>query len=169
MKLAFNFSLVVLIMVNFSNCSSAQKLQKEAPFSLGLVYSQSWVAGIKGGGSGINLFIPLNEDLPNNVKLDSVYFRGKATKLEINPDNPLLYIGRFLTEVNQQKDIIMSSDLKEEYGNQLPIKKVSIPFEIEDNECIISFIVDNKIKYFKFTGVIDKKMEQFPTAPLKPN
>src|SRR5690606_41772555 len=77
------FSIALLtIMTSFSQCSSSQKLQEKAPVTFGEVYFQRWNAGIQGGGSGINLFIPV---MDTNVVLDSVYFRGKSAKLETKP------------------------------------------------------------------------------------
>ena len=69
-------------MISFSQCSTAKKFQKTSPFEIGDVYYQHWVAGIQGGGSGINLFIPLVSN-PNNIVLDSIYFKGKQVKPEV--------------------------------------------------------------------------------------
>lgn len=160
----FDF-IFILVLFIFTNCSTAQKLQKSAPISLGEVYSQSWVAGVKGGGSGINLFIPVLNELPPNMQLDSVYFRGKGTKLEIAANNPSLYIGRFSGKFNQKQDIIMSNDSKEEYGNQLPIKQEEIPFDLKDNECVVSYKDSNSSKYFKIENITEKKSEHYPSAP----
>ncbi len=82
MKSIVNIILISIVLTGFTNCSSAQKLEKQVSFKIGEVYYQHWVAGIKGGGSGVNIFIPI-DNLDNNVKLDSVYFKGKATKLEV--------------------------------------------------------------------------------------
>jgi len=149
-------------MTSFSKCSTAQKLQKEAPLSFGEVYAQTWVAGIKGGGSGINVFIPVED---NSVVLDSMFFRGQKVKMEFNKQVKLMYIGRFLTEFNQQKDIILSSDMKEESKNKSPILKEEMPFELNDDECIVSYIKGGKTLYYKISNI---KMEQplhYPSAP----
>ena len=107
-------------MTSFSQCSSAQKLQKETPIKFGTSYYQHWVAGIQGGGSGINLFIETEGILKENIQLDSVYFRGMVAKFEVKPNYPTLYIGRFSLKANQKRDIIMSNKPKAEYGNKLP-------------------------------------------------
>ena len=132
-----SFLIVMLIlMASFSQCSTAQKLQKNAPTQFGDVYCQKWTAGVKGGGSGLNLFIPA---MDKSIQLDSVYFRGKVVKLEVKPGDLTLYIGRFKTEFNQPSDVVMSSDSNEEYGNQLPEKVKIIPFELKDDECVVSY------------------------------
>ena len=167
MKLITNVFLMIIIMTSFSHCSSAQKLQKEAPVTIGKVYYQHWVAGIQSGGSGVNLFIPVKESLTEDVQLDSVFFKGKVSKLEVKPTNPNLFIGRFSTSGNQKKDIIMSDKPNAEYVNEGPKKKPKIPFELKENECVVSYIEANKTKYFKVENIIEKQPQLYPSAPPK--
>lgn len=155
-------------MTSFSQCSSAQKLQKEAPVVIGEAYFQKWVAGIKGGGSGINLFISTEDSSLENIELDSIYFRGKSSKLEFKPNNPSLFVGRFSTGRNQKKDIIMSDKPNAEYGNELPKIKSKFPFELKENECVVSYKEGNKTKYFKIINVVEKQPQYYPSAPPKP-
>jgi len=168
MKLIINVFLLVLIVTGFSQCSSAQKLQTEAPVKIGNAYYQHWVAGIQGGGSGINLFITVAGIINKSIQLDSVYFKGKVSKLEFKPSNSSLFIGRFPSDVNSKKDIIMSNKPKGEYGNETPIRKVKIPFELKENECVISYLERGKTKYFKIKNVVKKQPEYLPeVAPKK--
>ena len=149
-------------MASFSQCSTAQKLQKNAPTQFEDIYCQKWTAGVKGGGSGLNLFISAKD---KSIQLDSVYFRGKATKLEVKSGDLQLYIGRFKTEFNQPKDIVISSDSNEEYDNQLPQKTEVIPFELKDNECVVSYIKDDKTLYYKISNVQQREPLSYPSAP----
>lgn len=139
MKYIKHVSVIIIIASFFTNCSTAQKLQAKAPANFGDVYAHNWVAGVKGGGSGINVFIPIISKLPVDIELDSIYFQGRAGKLEAVTGEKILYVGRFQTEMNQQKDIIMSSDSKEEFGNRVHETPQNIPFELKDNECVISY------------------------------
>ena len=153
-------------MASFSQCSTAQKLQKNAPTQFGDVYCQKWTAGVKGGGSGLNLFIQTDSKTYEHSVFDSVYFRGKYVKLEIKETNQgLMYIGRFKTEFNQPKDIVISSDSNEEYDNQLPQKTEVIPFELKDNECVVSYIKDDKTLYYKISNVQQREPLSYPSAP----
>ena len=165
MKLISNAFIMIIIMTSFSQCSSAQKLQKEAPVKIGTVYYQHWVAGIQGGGSGINLFIQTEGTLKDNIQLDSVYFRGNSAKFEVKPNNSTLFIGRFSLAANQKKDLIMSNKPKAEYGNELPKLKTKIPFELKENECVVSYKDGNKTKYFKIENVVGKQLQFYPSAP----
>lgn len=155
---------MLFLMASFSQCSTAQKLQKKAPIEFGETYAQEWVAGIKGGGSGINVFVPVND---TSIPLDSMFFRGQKVKLEFIKGKQALYVGRFLTVVNQNQDIILSSDMKEEAKNKLPKLKADIPFDIDDNECIVTYLKGDKTLYFIISNI---KMEQplhYPSAPPK--
>ncbi|WP_204344437.1 hypothetical protein [Psychroserpens algicola] len=153
--------LILTLMASFSHCSSAQKLQEKSPVQFGEVYCESWSAGVKGGGSGLTIFIPVSD---TSIQLDSVYFRGKGSKLETYPDKPL-YIGRFKTEINQPTDLILSSDAKEEYVNKMPEKKENIPFKLNDNECVVSYKKGEKIEYYKISNVVEKAPLNYPSAP----
>lgn len=159
LKRLFTSSLLLLVMASFSKCSSIPKLQQEAPVTIGDVYFQEWTAGVQGGGSGINLFIPVSD---SSIILEKVFFRGDVAKLEVKPSNPKLYIGRFKTEINQPVDIILSSDSKEEYNNKLPQKDKSIPFELKDNECVISYTSNGKIAYFKVSNIRKEAAVNYP-------
>lgn len=164
MKSLKNISLLLLILImsSFSECSSVQKLEQDSSIDFGEVYCQKWVAGIKEGGSGINLFIPVTKSV-SEVQLDSVYFRGKVTKMILSHDKSH-YVGRFQNVIEKSKDIIMSSDPKEEYGNAVPQLPEKIPFELELTECVISY-KDKKTKYVKIGGIKEKPMLSYPSAP----
>lgn len=149
-------------MASFSQCTSAKKIQTTAPLDLGQVYFQKWIAGIEGGGAGLNIFIRVKE---NTIQLDSVYFRGKAAKLEIINQKGIMYVGRFISDFNKKKDIIMSNEPYAEFGNEMPKKLQNIPFELKDRECVISY-KDGKItKYFKVDNVVEKDLIPYPSAP----
>ncbi|NRA93632.1 MAG: hypothetical protein HRU26_13300 [Psychroserpens sp.] len=126
------------------------------------VYAQKWVAGVKGGGSGINVFIPVME---NSIMLDSIYFRGQVAKLHFNKDPQPMYIGRFLTDFNQKADMILSTDMKEESKNRnLPLKQ-KLPFELLGNECVVSYSEGGKTMYYKITDIEIKDPAHYPSAP----
>lgn len=145
---------MLFIIVSFSQCASTLKLQDNLPIEIDEVYYQTWVAGVKGGGSGINVFIPM-ESNSNTILLDSMYFRGKSTKIEYANDT--LAIGRFKTKANQKQDIIMSNEPYAEYANKVPEIPEKIPFELKDDECIVSYLEKNKTKYFKIKGIVKKE------------
>lgn len=162
LKRVSSLIVMLVLMASFSQCSTAQKLQKKAPLEFGEVYAQKWVAGVKGGGSGVNVFVPVKNA---SRDLDSMFFRGQKVKMEfLKGENPQ-YVGRFKTDFNKHKDIILSSDMKEESKNRLPIIKQEIPFELNDNECVISYRKDDKSLYYKISNIKIVEPLHYPNAP----
>ena len=155
---------MLFIMATFSQCGVTKKLETNAPLTLGDVYYQHWVAGVRGGGSGINIFIPIVSN-PENIMLDSVYFQGKKAKLEYR--NNEVFIGRFQSEINQKSDIVMSSDPYAEYGNKVPEIPKKLPFKLLEDECVVSYKLANKVKYFKIEKINKKDVSEFMSTPHK--
>ena len=118
-------------------------------------YFQNWIAGVKNGGSGINIFIPVT-NLKTNITLDSLYFRGNKVLLETKPNNPNLFVGRILTEANQNEDF--SPNTEEETS-----------FDLKENEAVIIYTENDKMKYYKIENIKEKQTEYFPSAPPKQN
>ncbi|MFL0352929.1 hypothetical protein [Xanthomarina sp. GH4-25] len=164
-KQFLGFIFMAVILISFTQCSSAQKLQlqENVSFELGQVTFQRWVAGVQGGGSGIHMLINVVSN-KNNVIFDSVYFRGYQTKIEIGKID---YIANFKTDLNQREDLIMSENGKEEFGNESPIKEANFPFKIADNECVISYLEKGTTKYLKVNNLVEKPKEDYPSAPPK--
>lgn len=120
-------------------------------------YYQNWVLGVRGGGSGTDIFI--SKDLLKNKLLDSVYFKGKGTSLESNKTH---YIGYFKKEISQ---IIEGVGTVNENDSKTADKKTSIPFELNNNEAVVSYSENGKTKYLKLTNIREKKMLAYPPAP----
>lgn len=159
LKKTILITLLSLVMVGFSQCSTTKKIQENAPFEISEIYYQRWASGIREGGAGFNLFITIND---TQAQLDSVYFRGKASLLRTNEQNPNLYTGRIVTTPEVRHDIIMSSDKNAEYGNKLPPANETIPFELDYHECVISYKEGNKTKYFKVKNIKERPVKEFP-------
>ena len=149
-------------MMSFSKCSSAKSLEKKPPISLDGAYYQHWVSGVKGGGSGYNIYIPVLSN-PDKMQLDSVYFKGRRVKLQLMGES--LYVGRFKTQDNSREDMVMSSEPLAEYGNNLPKLPEKVPFELNENECVISFSAGKRTKYFKVENISKKPTKFHQSAP----
>lgn len=89
-------SLLFLILV--TSCSSQDKIIKESAI---VASYETWVAGVRGGGSGINFYLELKSELPSNVELKKVIFRGYEVSFE-KQDN-LHFQAMIKTSGNQQK------------------------------------------------------------------
>lgn len=130
----------------------------KSPISIEVPYFQSWVAGVQGGGSGIDVFLPV-KDLNNITPDSSTHFRGQHVKAVYK--NKMI-VGHFSTTKNQHQDIILSNEPLAEVGNQLlPIRNNS-PFELPDNVCVLSYIIDDKRFYYKIKDLIQLKSSPYP-------
>ena len=77
------------------------------------------------------------------------------------------YVSHFKTALNQNEDIIMSGEDSAEYGNELPANIKPFPFQLKENECVISYKEGNTIKYFKVMNLIEMPLQLYPSAPPK--
>lgn len=150
MKTLLNIILGSTILFSFAQCGSSKEiayiLQEETTFKVVNASYQGWVAGVAGGGSGVNVFFSLYNLDTDKIVVDSIFFRGQKTKVEIKNT---LFIGRFKTQTNQRPDIIMSSQMDDEYGNKVPVKLPKFPFELENNEAVVGYKEKGKQKYLK--------------------
>lgn len=152
------------ISTSFVNCSTVKTntFTDAAPFIITAPYYNSWIAGIEGGGSGINVFLPVSDT--RNIDIDSIHFRGEKAIVE-KKENSI--IGRFKTTLNQSRDLIMSSNLKDEFQNKLIYKFDLSPFVLADNECVISYRLQNKRHYYKISDLKKVPHIAYPSAPSK--
>ena len=155
-----------MLLFGFSQCNSQKIVMVETPpFTLGEVMSEAWTAGVEGGGSGINLFVPF--ETGKETIIDSLYFMGQAVKPErVQRDSYLVYIGRFKGPVKKE-DMILHEDPKKESGNKPPQLRRKLPFELKDSEAVISFTDAGKISYYKIENIKESVPIQYPQAPPK--
>lgn len=161
MKPILNIFFFVTTVIMFSYCSSAQRLEEQAPFIIEELYTQKWIAGIQSGGSGTDLYLKL-KDLKEDIDLDSVYFRSKVAKLETTSDQNL-FVGRF-TSMSKQ-DIVLSNEPKAEFGNEAPKLLNKTPFQLKASECVISYRQNSTTRYFKVGGIKEKPTLSYPITP----
>ena len=157
--------------LSFSQCTSAKKTLEIAKTievskeSASEVYYQNWVAGVRGGGSGTNLFV--SKTIVKNKELITAYFKGKSADFDPIHENSNVFIARFKGVANQRHDLNMEAQAINEYGNKAPLKKDSIPFNLAINDAVVSYLDKNVLKYIKFKNVTQKEMLAFPSAPRK--
>lgn len=159
---------LLLVLISFFNCNSAKQnsksldieIETNPTFKLGETTYRYWVAGVKGGGSGIIVEIPVISN-NNNIVIDSVFFRGMQTKPEPIQSG---YVAHFKTEGNKKESPIKSLETATELKHKKPVN-THFYSHIEDNECLISYIEDNITKYLKIEKMIEKQQDFYPSAP----
>ncbi len=142
--------ILVIITMSFMQCSSAQ-LDKKIPVTITEAFYQDWVGG-QPGSKGTLVSIKLsNPDA--KMTFDSIYFNNKAVKLQSNLiKNELTLKGNFMV-ITKPNDMIMHVDPKKEFGNTAPKLAAKVPFELEKNEAVISYMINDKKRYFKVENI----------------
>jgi len=151
-----SLSLLILFSI-FSHCKvfDPLTLQKTPPFTLSQTpYYQAWISGMFGGGSGINVFIPIEE--PKHFRLDSLHFREQKVKAVYQ--NKSIF-ACFKTTDNQNKDILEGID------NSLLSTVDRSPFSLKHDACILSYQINNKRYYYKIEDLQQKPSIGYPSAP----
>lgn len=147
------------IFIGFSQCKSTSesvKIEKTIRIENNKtqqVYSQNWVAGVRGGGSGLNLV--LSKSFLKEIVPIEVYFRNKITSVE---EKQYDFVAYYKGTLNQLKDI------NEEVENPIIISSEAFPFDLEDNEAIISYLNNGETIYLKISNISQKESIAYPST-----
>lgn len=163
MKKLFKILGLSIFVMGISSCAGGKDylLEQNPPFVIKQSYFQKWVAGVQGGGSGINVNIVL-ENIKEDIVVKEIYFRDAVLKANQHPQNIDMYSANFLTENNS--DIIMSGDTLNEAQNTPP--QVS-PFNLGENEAVISYTLNGEMYYYKISNLQEKPLIAYPST--RPN
>lgn len=150
---------IILFALGVTQCASV-KFDKNPPFTITNADYENWVGGIPGvEGTNVRFYYTSN----TNIAFDSIYFNGKKTKAELRKDDKgrTMLVGSFKTSnIKGELDLQLHSDPKQEYGNTPPQEVEKIPFELKKNEAIISYKIDNTIKYFKVENLQERNTQR---------
>ncbi len=129
------------------------------------VYSQTWVAGIRDGGSGVNLFI--EKSVLGDIIPVQIYFKKEVVNVE---ESLNMYVARFKTPINQPKsstinDYNMSNNPKDEYGNKVLKISTKPIFKLANDEAVISYLTNDELQYIKLIKIPEKKALAYPSVP----
>ena len=142
---------MILLALVFTQCASLQ-FDKNPPFKVTSAAYTNWVGGVE-GVSGTNVIIGYTS--VNDVAFDSIFFRGRKAKVSFKgSDAKKLIMAQFSTSTIQNKrDLQLHRNGVQEYGNQPPVVKEDFPFELKDDEAVLSYIEGDKTKYFKVENI----------------
>jgi|26BtaG_2_1085354.scaffolds.fasta_scaffold00041_28 hypothetical protein len=157
---------LLLVGLSLTYCGSSKSsnskfvFEKNPPFKIEDAFFQRWAAGIKEGGSGINISILLKEMQPD-IAVQNIYFRSHILEAKNAPNNSNTFTAN-LVHGSSAKGVIMDSDSMKEAQNT-PYDE--FPFELKDNEAVISYWFDGKRNYFKIHNLSEKQEIAYPQAP----
>jgi hypothetical protein len=158
MKTIKILSILAIIFLLYQ-CGSA-KFEENPPFTITSAIYNNWTGG-QPGNKGMTVNITYTSIY--KMKFDSIYYSNKIVKLESNKTKEKKMISaNFVSSV--KPDMILDKNTSKEIHNVAPtIKK--FPFELKQNEAIISYIIKGKTKYFKVKSVKKGKSIFYPSAP----
>lgn len=129
---------------------------EEPPFKLEHAQFQKWVAGVQGGGSGVNVQLTIL-DLQEGVQMKEVYFRNQIVKARTNMETPDYFTAEFLNQPNP--DVIMDGDAVKEAQNT-PARE--FPFQLKENESVVSYSHKGEVYFVKISNMEEKPMLAYP-------
>jgi len=156
--------IITILSIFLANCGGSKSnntkldFTTNPPFKVQEVSSQKWVAGVKGGGAGTNLFITFSE-VSKGVVFKELYFRNKKVEVSVFKDK---VVGYFKNQNN--RDVIMDGDFTKEASNIPPEK---IPFQLNKNEAVVSYLEKNQLHYFKISNIEEKEILAYPKSNPK--
>ncbi|MDY0780441.1 hypothetical protein [Tenacibaculum sp. IB213877] len=142
---------VLVLAIGFIQCASTQ-FDKNPSFTITSATYTNWAGGVE-GVNGTNVIIGYTAD--ENVNFDSIFFRGRKAKISYKgSDNQKYIMAQFNTSAIQNKrDLQLHSNGAKEYGNQPPNTQEKFPFELKNDEAVVSYLEGGKIKYFKIENL----------------
>ncbi len=161
------FLFISVLFLGFSGCGSVNTetsdylFEQNPPFRVEDASFQKWVAGTPEGGSGVNVFINFS-DIQNGVVFKDIYFRGNKTEVVTSPAVRVQYVGYFKNEPKQ--DVLMDSNTVKEAANTPPVKT---PFQLNNDNAVISYQFNGKTGYFKIENLEEKQMLAYPASNPK--
>lgn len=108
---------------------------------------------------------------PDNIRLDTLYFRGRALKPEIeDTETGMRLTASYTKMVWKKEDMVMSADSLQEVGNQPPLpyeKPGSSPFDLKRDEAVLTYTLeeDGERYYYKIVGIKELMPRNYPGRP----
>ena len=156
---------VTLILTQCGSGTSGQQdpstVLQHPSFANSPAYFNTYAAGVKGDGSGIEFYLETGM-LPTDVVLEKVYFRKNAGRLVQSNGT---YVARFRTDLGKERDVVMSSDPNEEAANTPPVQAEQFPFPLTSDGAGIRYRKKGVLLYAKISKVEERESVAYPGAP----
>lgn len=154
---------ILVILVSFSQCGGST-LVKNPTLKVEKAFYNKWFGG-QPGISGTKVEIHLED--ASEVIFVALYFQGKRTKVEVSQIEKFTrIIAHFSTSKRKNRTLILDADATKELENTLPSLE-EFPFQLKENEAMLSYKNDNKIVYFKIENIKKTQSIPFPSMNKK--
>lgn len=136
----------VITVLFFVSCASQKQVSGKVVETLDETYFQGWIAGVRGGGAGINFHVKFKTQLTDNIQLEKVLFKGKEAVF--STQDKLHYIANITTRRG-------SGSKLEEDNNYQPLP--------ESNKAVLYFRVKGKSEIYTVKDVKEKEILAYPS------
>lgn len=151
-----SIGIAVIGLFIFMSCGSTSKIsENKAPFKVLTSTYSKWLGG-QPGVNGVKVSIKIDNSA---VKLDSVYFRNSSALLKLNEKTETYNVSIALPNTN--KNLQLDIDPRKEFGNKVPDISTKLPFELNDNEAVVSYFYKGKTNYYKISNLIEVKKNNY--------
>ena len=151
------FIVITFLSIIITSCHSNANIKSIINSNLNLIspaYFEKWIAGVEGGGSGFNVFLPIKKS--SFINFDSIHFRGQRVKA-LHRNN--MVFGRFKSINNNQSEDIIIGNTDHEKNNS--------HFSLLDNSCVLSYRIQNKRMYIEFKNLYYKPSKPYPVTRIR--
>ena len=134
--------------------------------AIGDVFSQSWVAGVRGGGSGINVHVTLDKDVDEGVSMERLCYRGKWAKLQ-NKRKRRLFVAYFQGDANREEErhVLLGDGGQSQTSERSAVGKEEDAPELKEDEALITYTIQGKLRELKVDKVRAERMIPYPECP----
>lgn len=154
---------ILVILLGFSQCGGSI-LVKKSILKVEKAFYNNWFGG-QPGVRGTKVEIHLKD--ASEVIFVALYFQGKRTKVEVSKIEKFTrIIAHFSTSKRKHRNLILDADIIKETGNTLPSLE-EFPFQLKENEAILSYKKENKTLYFKIENIKKVQSIAFPSMNKK--
>ena len=156
---------VIFLSIIIASCHSKANIKSISNSNINLTsppYFEKWIAGAEGGGSGINVFLPVKKS--HLIYFDSIHFRGYRVKVSYRNN---MIVGRFISNRNKRDKVTLRSNIDHEGGNNFFKSNDSSYFKLSRNSCILSYRFQDKRMYCEFKNLEHKSSKPYPAPRIK--
>ncbi|WKK65946.1 hypothetical protein [Lutimonas zeaxanthinifaciens] len=150
----FALLMTVVISACLLSCKS-QNVATSAPFEISEKSYFQWISG-KQGTKGTTIRVE-GRVKSLNVSFSKLYFQNH--EYDVVPqfsDNVFVVEGT--SSEFRNRELILSSDPADEYGNQPSLPKKKIPFDLKDDEAVLLYTVNGLEGFYKISDIV--KLDQ---------
>ena len=154
---------ILFLLLGFSQCGGST-LVKKSTLKVEKAFYNNWFGG-QPGVRGTKVEIHLKD--ASEVIFVALYFQGKRTKVEVSKIEKFTrIIAHFSTSKRKNRNLILNADMTKELENTLPSLE-EFPFQLKENEAILSYKKENKTLYFKIENIKKVQSIAFPSMNKK--